>query len=389
MKELWCGEGARDVEKIIGSGDVENLSNGWLVKSLDGMNIRNQRNDKRDVYEKIPEEAISNLIKTVREGLEIHEPELCEEGINGTYFMKNKQGKRIAVFKPADEEGNTDNNPKRSDENQGEFVNNGILAGEGAQREVAAYLLDHEHFSGVPRTTMVTLSHPSFRSSTESNGEVTKTGSLQEYIDNDGAAWDVGPAVFRVRDVHRIGILDLRIFNNDRHGGNILLNKCPDGAFRLTPIDQGLSLSSTLDHATFEWLNWPQAHIAFDDNTKRYIERINVDEDAQILANLGVRSECIRTMKISTTLLKKGAAAGLTLYEIGCMASRIVFDQPSSLENMYGKASRVAGEDEERLFQVLWKIMDVEVQDKFHSERCQSPRPKELWRGMVASKLAV
>jgi len=388
MKELYCGVEARDVGRIIGSCEVENLANGLEIKSRIGSNIKVQRNSGYDVHEEIPEDAIANLINTVREGLLYSEPELCEEGINGTYFMKDRRGKRIAVFKPEDEEGNTDNNPKRSNENQDEFVNNGILAGEGAQREVAAYLLDHEHFSGVPMTTMVTLSHPSFRSSNGTNGLVTKTGSLQEYIDNDGAAWDVGPSVFRVRDIHKIGILDLRIFNNDRHAGNILLNKCPDGAFRLTPIDQGLSLSSTLDHATFEWLNWPQANIAFDENTKRYIQRINVSEDAQLLAKLGVRPECIRTMKVSTTLLKKGSAAGLTLYEIGSIASRIVFDQPSALENMYEKASRASGGDEERLLQALWKIMDVEVADKL-MERCQSPRPKELWRGTVTSKRAV
>jgi len=328
--------------------------------------------------EQLLDDSISTLIESAREGLLYHEPELCEEGINGTYFLKNREGKRIAVFKPQDEEGNTDNNPKKSNESQDHFVNNGILSGEGALREVAAYLIDRNHFSGVPRTTMVTLNHPTFG---------VKIGSFQEYIDNHGAAWDVGPSAFRVSDVHKIGVLDLRIFNNDRHGGNILLNKCPDGAFRLTPIDQAFSLSSTLDHATFEWLNWPQAHIQFDENTKRYIQCINIEDDAELLAKLGIRSECIRTMKISTTLLKKGAAAGLTLYEIGSLASRMDFALPSPLEIMYDKACHTA-EGNEQVLAELWSIMNVEIADKV-MEGCHSPRSKEFWRGTVGTKTAI
>jgi len=365
----------QDADRTIANGSD-------VTHSLDYFNVKDRTSSDEDEAE-----AISRLIDTVREGLLHHQPELCEEGINGTYFMKNKEGRTVAVFKPHDEEGNTDNNPKKSNEKQDEFVHNGILAGEGAQREVAAFLLDRDHFSGVPLTTMVHLSHPSF--SKGASEIVTKTGSLQQFVDNDGAAWDVGPAVFRIRDVHKIGVLDLRIFNNDRHGGNILLNECPDGTFHLTPIDQGFSLSSTLDHSTFEWLHWPQANIPFDDETKRYVQNINIEEDAQLLANLGVRPECIRTMRISTTLLKKGVTAGLTLFEIGSLASRLVFDQPSALESMFDKSCQeVVDGDEAKLLSALWRIMEVVIADKL-MERCHSPRPQEAWRGTVQVKRAV
>jgi DNA-directed RNA polymerase subunit N (RpoN/RPB10) len=380
--------GAEDINPVRRNHprDVHNIPSNKVSKAID---FKGNDLIKCSEEQLQSDETILSLIESVREGLLYHQPELCEEGINGTYFLKNRDGTRIAVFKPQDEEGNNDNNPKKSNESQDEFVNTGILAGEGALREVAAYLLDRDHFSGVPRTTMVTLSHATFRSSKRTTGVVTKTGSLQEYIDNVGAAWDFGPSAFRVRDVHKIGVLDLRILNNDRHGGNILLNKCPDGAFSLTPIDQGFSLSSTLDHATFEWLNWPQSHIPFDEHTKRYIQRINIEEDAELLAKLGVRPECIRTMKISTTLLKKGTAAGLTLYEIGSMAARIVFDQSSTLENIYEKASRLVEGDGERLLAALWSIMEVEVADKALERCCPSPRSKEIWRGTVGAKIAI
>jgi hypothetical protein len=183
-------------------------------------------------------------------------------------------------------------------------------------------------------------------------------------------------------------VIDLRIFNNDRHGGNILMVKENEG-YRLVPIDQGLSLSSTLDHAWFEWLTWPQTKVAFDEETKDYIGRIDVRKDAQTLKSLGVRPECIRTMKISTMLLKKGAAAGLTLNEIGTIASRTQFDQPSALENLFEMANKeVPDGNEEKLLEILSRMMDFEIIQKI-AERCPSPRPREAWRGEIATKRAV
>jgi hypothetical protein len=48
------------------------------------------------------------------------------------------------------------------------------------------------------------------------------TGSadtVQEYIIHDGDTSEVGASRFSVADVHRIGILDVRLFNTDRHAG--------------------------------------------------------------------------------------------------------------------------------------------------------------------------
>jgi hypothetical protein len=301
------------------------------------------------------ETAESKLLASVREGLLAFEPELCEEGVNGTYFLKSKDGETIAVFKPNDEEGM--GSPKRSEDD--EVVNTGIIDGEGAQREVAAFLLDKDHFSGVPETLMVTLPH--FQEASGENEAVTKTGSLQQFIENDGASWDIGPGVFPVHEVHKIGVLDLRIFNNDRHGGNILYKKTSDG-YKLIPIDHGLSLSTTMERSWFDWISWPQAKQPFDEETKNYVAHIDVEEDSQTLKSIGVRPECIRTMKISTTLLMKGVAAGLTLYEIGTMASRTVLEEPSQLEKMLEKAQGdTPGGDENNFLNNLWRIMDEEI----------------------------
>jgi hypothetical protein len=60
----------------------------------------------------------------------------------------------------------------------------------------------------------------------------------------------------------------------------------------------------------------------------------------QELPNL--RPECLRVMELATTLLKRGAAAGLTLHEIANIMTR-PFDsagdeEPSELEKLAGQA---------------------------------------------------
>jgi len=299
------------------------------------------------------------LLKQVEEGLKYYEPELCEEGVNGTYFLRDTQGSIIAVFKPNDEEGDSQNNPKRSEES-GDFLNKGIPQGEGAIREVAAYILDNVHFSGVPQTIMVALQHPTFHD--EEGIPITKIGSLQEFIENEGSCEDFGSGKFPIQEVHKIGILDMRILNNDRHGGNILMKRTQDGNLELVPIDHGFSLSSTLDRAWFEWLHWPQAKEPFDDKTKQFIERIDIEADAFKLQELGIQEEAIRTMIITTTLLKKGAALGLNLFQLGSMVCREELDQPSLLEKIVQESDG---------FEILFSRMDVEIAKLGSEDNCE------------------
>ena len=49
-------------------------------------------------------------------------------------------------------------------------------------------------------------------------------GSLQKFVPNAESCEDYGPNLFSTEDVHRIGILDLRILNCDRHTGNLLFD---------------------------------------------------------------------------------------------------------------------------------------------------------------------
>lgn len=139
---------------------------------------------------------------------------------NGTYLMKGLREEMIAVFKPIQEET---------------FYRAGKKKGYKANREVAAFILDHpaqeggEGFGRVPPT--------SFARARYTNGETTDwdSGSLQQYVPNQ--EWNQRPEVFAIDDVQRLSLVDVRFGNNDRHNGNILNSNTNGG--RLIPIDHG------------------------------------------------------------------------------------------------------------------------------------------------------
>ncbi|KAI3703481.1 hypothetical protein L1987_73583 [Smallanthus sonchifolius] len=72
-------------------------------------------------------------------------PIRSSEGTGGAYFMQHPSGnKYVAVFKPVDEEPMAVNNPHGlPPSTNGEGLKRGTKVGEGALREVAAYILDH------------------------------------------------------------------------------------------------------------------------------------------------------------------------------------------------------------------------------------------------------
>lgn len=74
-------------------------------------------------------------------------PKLAEEGTSGTYFLENHMKKVVAIFKPFNEEPYASENPRNYFGKTGEQgIRKGILSGESATREVAAFLLDQNRF---------------------------------------------------------------------------------------------------------------------------------------------------------------------------------------------------------------------------------------------------
>lgn len=332
---------------------------------------------------------VRRLVRAVTRGLRCcQEPEAAETGLGGTYFFRSEAGAHVAIVKPCDEEPLAPNNPKgfvgRELGHPG--LKPTVRVGEAALREVAAFLLDHQNFAKVPPTVLVRVSHPIFHQAVEStplalrptdsgvslagpgadaDGALMpegKLGSLQEFVMHDGDTSEVGASRFSVADVHRIGILDVRLFNTDRHAGNMLvvrprdrgsrssmsggrasagggLARLEDARSELRPIDHGFCLPEALEPPYFEWLHWPQAMMPFSEEELKYIAALDPAADCELLRRElpALRPECGRTLQVATALLQAAAAAGLSLAEIGEVMSRPLVgmeEEASQLERL-------------------------------------------------------
>ena len=291
---------------------------------------------------------VARSFDLARRGLAMgNRPQLARGGTGGAYFLRDGDGETCAVFKPADEEPNARNNPRgRNVSVAGEGLRKGTRVGEGASREVAAYLLDHDGFAAVPATSLANLCDGG------KGGEVHqgKLGSLQAFVRADAEAEELGPGLFPVREVHKITQLDIRLANTDRNAGNILVQS-RGGALReggagmfLVPIDHGYALPHTLEDVCFEWEFWPQAKIPYDDETKAYIAGLDVERDIATL-----RSESIelspaseRVLRVCTVLLQKAAERGCCPADIAGMMSRAMPNRASDLEKLASRAATAA-----------------------------------------------
>jgi len=268
--------------------------------------------------------------------------QLCEQGTGGTYFVLDSPlGERVAVFKPIDEEPGSRNNPKQSVTDSPPIME----PGGGAIRETLAFLLDRNNLAGVPETYLLKdLCHPFWIDSEKR--QTPKTGSLQKYVPNFSVAADVGSSLFSKDDVHNIGIFDLRYLNLDRNGENLLVVK--DGKqHRLVPIDHSYILPPKIQKPFFEWLYWKQAKEPFSPETLKYIAELDVDADAKLIAEHGLPEECIKVMKVSTIFLKRCAAAGMTLFQIGSLVSSGAEQtEKAALESLVDEAERISEVDD-------------------------------------------
>ncbi|KAJ8541908.1 hypothetical protein K7X08_016774 [Anisodus acutangulus] len=253
----------------------------------------------------------------------------------------------------------------------GEGLKKGTRVGEGGLRECAAYILDHpksgprslsgeiKGFSGVPPTAFVRCLHKDFN---HPDGVKVKLGSLQKFMENNGSCEDLDPSAFPVEEVHKIAVLDMRLANADRHAGNVLMNKGEDGQVVLIPIDHGYCLPDCFEDVTFDWLYWPQARQHFSSETIEYIKSLDAEEDIGLLKFYGwdIPLKIVRTLRISTMLLKKGAERGLTPFTIGSIMCRENLNKESVLEEILQEAldSMVPGSSEDSFLESVSRGMD-------------------------------
>jgi len=296
-----------------------------------------------------------DLISDCHEGLDYFGLEVSEDGSGGVYFIKSQDNTRIAVFKPEDEEAYAPNNPKGHVGNLGQTgLRKGIRSGEAACREVAAYFMDRNGFSGVPFTFLAEISdrHLNYLPpAVYERGQYPKRGSLQEYIYSQEHIENLSPCLFTSEQIHRIGILDIVICNTDRNTENILVQRTGTGDYNLVPIDHGYCLPDILEIAWCDWIwmDWPQAKLAFSDECVQHVQSLDIESSSVFLRdNLGIRDECIMNMKIMTKLLKVCVSAGMNLHQIAMIICRDNLEIPSLLEVVIARARNIAAESPRR-----------------------------------------
>lgn len=308
-------------------------------------------------------------------------PDLVLDGSGGTYFLRDARKAPVAVFKPADEEPYAENNPRgyvqtcRTDEDDLEnstSMREGIKPGEACVREVAAFLLDHDSFSGIPMTTLAEARHPTFNyngsmlkltqggaavgrhslqfGSTPPEGFLSKkVGSWQEFVPTDCSMDDLSPSKLSVDEVHKIAILDIRIMNADRNSANLLCRRKREDPemFELIPIDHGYCLRSAADVCWFDWcwLDWPQLKQPLSKQSRKYILSLDIDADVRMLQErFHLPATVLDYFRISSKLLQEGVREGLTLYDIAtlCCRNDNKGEVPSQLEILMATATDVA-----------------------------------------------
>jgi len=300
----------------------------------------------------LPSSLSFTWVEAVRHSLALkNSVELCPDGVGGTYFIKDQDNHYIGLFKPIDEEPGAKLNPKQ-------LLNNPLMPpGGGAIREVVAYLLDLKHSAGVPETLIVhNMLHQNFNNQDKS--QITpKTGSLQKYINNLGYSDSMGSSCFFLDDVHHIGILDIRILNLDRNEENMLIVKDDRCQIRLVPIDHAYCLPESLDDDIyFQWFNWRQAKIPFNEKTLQLIQEIDIEADSILLEKLGISKKAIGFMRLASILLKRGAIEGkMTLFQIASWISprRNEVSQFKKLVERTNELVKLRKQDKDRIFEQL------------------------------------
>ncbi|PWZ12267.1 Phosphatidylinositol 4-kinase gamma 1 [Zea mays] len=252
----------------------------------------------------------------------------AQNGLSGALLLNgSRAGEHVAVIKPLDDAATANGG-------------GGGYASKTVLREVAAFLLDHDGFASVEPTALIKISRPATATTT--------VASIQRFVAHEYDAGELGPSRFSVASVHRVGILDVRLLNIDRHAGNILVKDPPRGLQRahgssstparldLVPIDHGLCLPEQLDDPYFEWLHWPQSSLPFSDDELAYVASLDPFKDAETLrAELpSLKEPAIRILTVCTIFLKRAAAAGLCLADIGDMMTREFTAQQDGLSTL-------------------------------------------------------
>ena len=333
------------------------------------------------------DDASKAMVESVRRGFQRNKPPTATdefEGSGGVYFLRSAFGSYEAVFKPHDEEQGMPNNPKDRVGTGVEGLREHFQPGQGCLRELAAYIMDYKHFSGVPPTTLVHCEHPTFHyplplqhgaSSAGRGKPFPKLGSLQKFIRGADLFEDLGPSLLSDFEVQKIALLDIRLLNCDRNAANILVqhrhDSCSDqdseveadhrhefvvsgsptarvdmlhqNVYHLVPIDHGYCMPPRLKILEWDWTWFHYAHIRrpVHPDIINYMKALDINLLLRKLtAQVALSDDSVFLLRLSHFLLLEAFAANLTLYDVAVIVARSGDDEscPSRLEQAVAEA---------------------------------------------------
>lgn len=193
------------------------------------------------------------------------------------------------------------------------------------------------------------------RASIEERG-VRKKGSIQQFVDGSiGPVEDFGmprelqaaEAMVGLDNAQAVACFDIRIFNTDRHSGNLLL--AGSRPHKIVCIDHGCVLPAwwALESSRFDaWLDWPHVKAPASPATLSLITQVGktLPHVVQDLEKLGLPKQAIWTLEICTSLLQKCVLDhGLTLHSVALLMTRSDPGEPCWLERKIADACVAAG----------------------------------------------
>lgn len=257
---------------------------------------------------------------------------LADDGEGGTYFVQRvHDGSKFAVFKPTNEEIGCVGNPRG---NSSGCRVEGFLAGTGSIREVAAYKLDADHHAAhVPITIMRDVAGKG-------------SGSFQQFIPGLQQSWNMSSEVREkvpLADLQYLALFDIRVFNTDRHGGNILVDPT-NGS--LTAIDHSYILPRQFVDPEWDWLSWPESKKQILPQVREYYLKRDDERDAEMLRTIGIDEESIRYFIACSSALRIALRRypSATLIQVAEIFRRPTIATPSVFEQCLA-SSRAPLED--------------------------------------------
>ena len=278
-------------------------------------------------------------------------PSRATGGMSGAYYVRNREGEKIGIFKPRDEEPYMPNNPNRCKRRDTGVIRNemrnGQASGTACYKEVIAYEVLGD-FAPIPHTSFIEVYFP--RSLRDKDMElILKLGSFQRFV--EGYTLDcmrnLAVESIPVLDMQKMASSDIVGGNADRSMGNMMYDPQKK---QLHCIDQGITFLSSLDwnlppddilaEVSCHWGDFPQCKepilpevrdwiLSLDENK---IESIIRSRMQMVLAQENAPSpddleKHINGIVISNKILilftKKAIQKGYTLAQIGEMVMEI------------------------------------------------------------------